>query len=114
MPKLYKKTDNEKQIGPRKTKMSKHTILKLVNPQLLKSFKNTFESRFIADYRVLEIVNDCTLIVQSANGKTRQININDAKAISAKAVTDNALQDFKQAAMKKEHIHPYHLRRSAK
>ena len=71
--------------------------------------RNTFESKFIADYRVLEIVNDCTLIVDSPDGKTRQINISDAKAISARAATDNALQDFKLSAMKKEHTHQYQL-----
>ena len=27
--------------------------------------RNTFKSKFIADYRALEIVNDCTLIVQN-------------------------------------------------
>ena len=63
---------------------------------------------------MLEIVNDCTLIVQSPAGKTRQININNAKPISAKAAIDSALQDFKQAAMKREHTHLYDLRSSAK
>ena len=33
--------------------------------------RNTFESKFIADYRVLDIVNDCTLVVESQDGKTR-------------------------------------------
>ena len=63
---------------------------------------------------MLEIDNNCTLIVQSPDGKTRPININDAKPISAKAATDNAIQDFKQAAMKREHTHPYDVRSSAK
>ena len=63
--------------------------------------RNTFESKFIADCRVLEIVNDCTQITQSPDGKTRQMNINSAKLISATAATDNALQDFELAAMKK-------------
>ena len=72
--------------------------------------RNTFESKFIAGYRVFEIVNDHTLIVQSPDGKTRQININNAKPISARAATSNALQDFNLAAMKKEHTHQYHLR----
>ena len=44
-------------------------------------FRNTFESRFISDYRVLDIVNEHTLVVESPNGKTRQININDAKPV---------------------------------
>ena len=54
---------------------------------------------------MLEIVNKHTLVVQSPDGKTKWININDANPISAKAATDNALQDFKQEAMKKEHTH---------
>ena len=63
---------------------------------------------------MLEIVNDLTLIVQSPDGKTRQININDVKPVSARAATDTVLQDFKQAAMRKEHTHQYQLRSSAK
>ena len=58
---------------------------------------------------MLEIVNDCTLIVEKPDGKTRQININDAKPTSARAATDNALQDFNLLAMKKEHTHQYQL-----
>ena len=33
--------------------------------------RNTFESRFISDYRVLDIVNEHTLLVESPDGKTR-------------------------------------------
>ena len=88
---------------------------KIGQPIVVKNhLRNTFESKFIADYRVLEIVSNCTLIIQSPDGKTRQININDAKPISAKAAIDNALQDFKQAAMRKEHTHQYQLRSSTK
>ena len=57
----------------------------------------------------LEIVNEHTLLVKSPDSKTRQININDAKPVSATAATDNALQDFKLSAMKREHTHPYML-----
>ena len=75
---------------------------KIGQPTVVKNhLRNTFESKFIAHYRVLEIVNDCTLIIQSPDDKTRQININNAKPISTKAATDIALQDFKQAAIKK-------------
>ena len=37
------------------------------------------------------------------------MNINDAKPVSARAATNNALQGFKLSAMKKEHTHPYML-----
>ena len=50
--------------------------------------RNTSKSKYIADYRVLEIVNDCTLIIKSPVGKTRQINVNNANPISARAATD--------------------------
>ena len=76
--------------------------------------RNTFESKFIADYRVLETVYDHTLIVQSPHGNTRWITINDAKPVSGKAATDTAPQDFKQVAMRKEHTHQDQLRSSAK
>ena len=33
--------------------------------------RNTFEARFISDCRVLDMVNECTLVVESPDGKTR-------------------------------------------
>ena len=53
--------------------------------------RNTVESRFISDYRVLDIVNECTLVIESPDSKTRWININDAKPVSARAAADNTL-----------------------
>ena len=41
--------------------------------------------------------------------KTRKININDVKPVSAITATDNALQEFRQSMLKKEHTHPYAL-----
>ena len=71
-----------------------------------KHLRNTFGSRFVSDYRVLKILNEQTLLVDSLDGKTRQININDAKPVSATAATDNALEDFKQLTMRREQTHP--------
>ena len=76
--------------------------------------RNTFESRYISDYRVLDIVNEHTLLIESSDGKTRQINITKAKPVSDRVATDNALQDFKLLAMRKEHTHPYMLQSSTK
>ena len=53
--------------------------------------RNTFNSKFISDYRVLDIVNPHTLVVESLDGKTRWININDAKRVSTRAATNNVL-----------------------
>ena len=33
--------------------------------------RNTFESRFISYYRVLDIVKECTLVIESPDGKSR-------------------------------------------
>ena len=71
--------------------------------------RNTFEPKFVSDYRILKIVNECILQIESPSGKTHQININNAKPVSVTTATDNALQDFKQSATRKEHTHPYTL-----
>ena len=56
--------------------------------------KGTFDPKFISDYLVLDIINECTLLVQSPNGKTRKIHVNDAKPVSAISATDNVVQDL--------------------
>ena len=43
--------------------------------------RNTFNTRFISDYRILKIINECTLLIESPDGKTRKININNAKPV---------------------------------
>ena len=68
-----------------------------------------FDQKFISDYRILNIINDCTLLIQSPDGKTRKININDAKPVSAISAANNMLEDFKQSILKREHTHPYNL-----
>ena len=88
-----------------KNKHFKAHNFKIGQPIAVKNhLRNTFESRFIADYRVLKIVNDHTLIVQSPDGKTRQININNTKLVSARAATNNALQDLKTLQQCKKSI----------
>ena len=69
--------------------------------------RNTFETKFVSDYRILKIVNECTLLIESHDGKTHLININDAKPVSPLTATDNALQEFKQSMQRKEHTHLY-------
>ena len=71
--------------------------------------KSMFDPKFISDYRILDIINEHTLLIQSPDGKTRKININDTKPVSAISAADNALQDFKQSMLRRECIHPYNL-----
>ena len=71
--------------------------------------RNTFEPKFVSDYRILKIVNEHILLIESPDVKTHQININDAKPVSASTATYNALQEFKQWALRKEHTHLYKI-----
>ena len=41
--------------------------------------RNKFKTKFVSDYRILKIVNECTLLIKSPDGKTCQININDGQ-----------------------------------
>ena len=75
--------------------------------------KSMFDPKFISDYRILNIINECTLLIQSPDGKTRKININDAKPVSAISAADNALQDFKQSMLRRDCTHPYNIHNSS-
>ena len=72
-----------------------------------------FDPKFVSDYRVLNIINEHTLLIQRPSGKTRKININDAKPVSAISAADNMLQDFKQSVLRRECTHPYNLHNSS-
>ena len=75
--------------------------------------KSTFDTKFISDYRILKIINECTLLIESPDGKTRKININNAKPVSAITAADKVLQDFKKSMLRRQHIHPYSLHSSS-
>ena len=72
-----------------------------------------FDPKFISDYRILNIINECTLLIQIPEGKIRKIYINDAKPVSAITAADNALQDFKKSMLGRECTHPYNLHSSS-
>ena len=75
--------------------------------------KSTFDPKFISDYRILNIINECTLLIQSPDGSTRKINISDAKPVSAITAADNTLHDFKQSMLRRERTHPHNLHSSS-
>ena len=75
--------------------------------------KGTFNIKFVSDFRILNIINEHTLLIQSPDGKIRKININNAKPVSAFTGTDNVLQDFKQSMLRKENTHHYNLHSSS-
>ena len=57
--------------------------------------RNMFDTRFISDYKIAKIINECTFLIESPDGKTRKINVNDAKPVSAITAADNVLQESK-------------------
>ena len=57
--------------------------------------KGMFDPKFISDYRIVDTINEHTLLIQSPDGKTRKINVNDTKPGLAISAADNTLQDFK-------------------
>ena len=61
------------------------------------------DPKFVSDYRTLNIINECTLLIQSPDGKTRKININDAKPVSAITAADNTLEYFKQSMLRRDY-----------
>ena len=65
--------------------------------------KSIIDPMFVSDYIILNIINECTLLIQSPDGKTRKININDTKPVSAISAADNVLQDFKQSMLRREY-----------
>ena len=68
-----------------------------------------FDTNFISDYRI----NECTFLIESPDEKTRKININNAKPVSAITAADNMLQEFKQSMTRRECTHPYALHSSS-
>ena len=54
--------------------------------------RNIFDTRFISDYRIVKIINEHTHLIESPDGKTRKINVNNAKSFSVITAADNALQ----------------------
>ena len=92
-------------------KLHKFKVGQLVAVKYL--LKNTFDTKFISDYRIVKIINECTLLIESPDGKTRKININDAKPTSAITAADNALKNFKQSMLRRECTHPYILHNSS-
>ena len=69
--------------------------------------KGTFNTKFVSDFRILNIINKCTLLIQSPNGKTRKININDVKPVSA--LTDVVVEIWEYMSKSQVHNMEAHL-----
>ena len=51
---------------------------------------HTFEPNYLLDNRVLQLLNDSTLLLVTPDGKERKMNINDVKPCSTLKLAENA------------------------
>ena len=61
----------------------------------------------------MKIINECTLLIECPDGKTRKINIHNEKPVLAITAADNVLQEFKQSMLRRECTYPYGLHSSS-
>ena len=72
MLKPYKKIDSLKTDKLEKNKHFKAHDFKIGLLIAIKNhLRNIFDSKLISDYRVLDIVKECTLVIESPDGKAR-------------------------------------------
>ena len=55
---------------------------------------HTFEPKHLLDYRILQILNDSTLLLVTPNGKESKMNINKIKLCSTSKLVKNAWDSF--------------------
>ena len=61
---------------------------------------STFQPKYLADHRVIKIVNDSTIIVASPDGKEKKCNIHHVKAISPTTTFTSAFEEFQKSIVK--------------
>ena len=55
---------------------------------------HTIEPKYLLDYRVLQILNDSTLLIVTPDGKERKMSINDVKLSNTSKLVKNAWDTF--------------------
>ena len=55
---------------------------------------HTFEPKYLLDYRILNILNDSTLLLVTLNWKERKTDINDVKPWSISELMENVWDSF--------------------
>ena len=61
---------------------------------------STFQPKYLADHKVIKIVNDSTVIVSSPNGKEKKCNIHHIKAISPTTMFTSPFEEFQKNIVK--------------
>ena len=70
------------------------TKFKIGQPVVVKITRQTFEPKYLLEFKVLKIPNDNTLLLIALNGKGRKRNINDVKPCSTTELVENACNSF--------------------
>ena len=53
-----------------------------------------FQPKYLADYRIIKVINENTVIVASPDGRKRKINIHHIKPISSTEAFTSAFEEF--------------------
>ena len=82
-------------------KFKKASNLKIGQLVLIKNHNtSTFQPKYLAEHRVIKIVNENTVIVSSPDGKEKKCNIHHVKAISPTTVFTSAFEEFQKSIAK--------------
>ena len=110
------RTQSDPEQGEDDTKYDKATDLKIGQLVLIKN--NTgmvFDPKYIADHRVICIVNESVVILQTLDGKEKRCNIHNLKPINMSQAFTLAFRDFQESATQyrkemKQGTHGHNLR----
>ena len=88
-------------------KFNKASGLKIRQLVLIKNHTiSTFQPKYLADYRIIKIVNDSIVIMSSPDGKEKKSNIHHVKAISPTTAFTSALEEFQKNITKEGQFLP--------
>ena len=82
-------------------KFDKASDLKIGQLVIIKNHTaSTFQPKYLADYRLIEIVNDSTVIVSSSDDMEKKCNIHHVKAVSPTTAFTSVFEEFQKSIAK--------------
>ena len=82
-------------------KFDKASNLKIGQFVLIKNHTaSTFQPKYLADHRVIKIVNDCTVILTSPDSKEKKCNIHHVKDKNPTTTFTSAFEEFQKGITK--------------
>ena len=101
--------------GDDNTKHDKAANLKIGQLVLIKNNTDTaFDPKYLADHRVVQILNELVVILQTPDGKEKRCNIHNLKPINTSQAFTLAFKDFHESVTcykeeAKQAAHGYNL-----